>query len=104
MNWRITASALAGMLSACVNPFAIDPDNAESDARDALARNDNDLVGVCGFSCLAPGATPADEERLGVRFIEGTSDMIVWPGEAEYNDRARNYATRYNKVVLTSYD
>jgi hypothetical protein len=42
------------MLSACV-PFALIR-TMPSDARDALARNDNDLVGVCGFR--AAGATP----------------------------------------------
>lgn len=98
------AVAFATVLSACVDPFSLNPANAERDAREALARGDRHLVGVCGFSCSAPGATPLDEERLGVQMIENTGDYIRLPGEAEYNDRAREYATRYNRVILAPDD
>lgn len=101
MNWRTGFVALAAVLSGCINPFVIDPAKAVRDARDALQRGDNHLVGVCEFSCTAPGATPRDRERLSVEYIEHTSDVIVLLGQIEYNDRAREYATRYNRVILT---
>lgn len=101
---HIAIVAFAAALSACVNPFAINPANAERDANEALARGDSHLVGVCEFSCAAPGATPPDEERLGVELIENTSDDIRILGEAEYNDRAREYAMRYNTVILAPHD
>ncbi|WP_135210719.1 hypothetical protein [Vitreimonas flagellata] len=76
----------------------------QRDARAALAGGDNDLVGVCGLSCAAPGATPLDEERLGARMIENTIDYVSLPGEAEYNDRAHESAVRHNRVILAAHD
>ncbi|UPT61539.1 MAG: hypothetical protein M0D54_14105 [Hyphomonadaceae bacterium JAD_PAG50586_4] len=104
MNRLFAAIALATALSACANPLAINPADAERDAREALAGGDNHLVGVCGFSCAAPGATPLDEERLGVQMIENTSGYIRLFGEAEYNDRAREYAVRYDRVIWAPHD
>lgn len=98
----VTILALA--LSACVNPFAIDPARAEGEARQALAENDHRLVGVYGFASETPGATFEDRQRLGARFIEGTGDDLGYLGEVEYNARAREYAERYNAVILAAND
>lgn len=98
----LTASVLA--LSACVNPLAINPGRAESDARQALARGDNRLVGVYGFASETPGATFEDRERLGARFIDGTGDDLHYFGEVAFNERAREYAERYNTVILAADD
>jgi hypothetical protein len=101
---RLAVFAFALIASACAAPPAIEPQQAEGDARVSIARNDHRLVGVYGYATEVPGATPMDEERLGVRFIEGTSDMPASAAESEFNTRARQYAARYNTVILAPHD
>lgn len=104
MSFRTIIVALPPALMACVNPLAIDPGRAESDARRALEQGDHRLVGIYGFASETPGATYEDRERFGARFIEGTGDDLRYLGEVEYNARAREYAERYNAVILAAND
>jgi hypothetical protein len=63
----------------------------------ALEANDHRYLGVYGFSLAVPGVP--DSEVLGqenpVLVIPGTSD----DGEFELNERARNYAGKYNRLL-----
>lgn len=102
---RTPLIAIAALTSACIDPVGqMDASNAERDAHAALAQGDERLIGVYGFSAEAPGATPADEERHGVRFIENTSDTPSGPAEVAQNARAREYAKRYNEAILEPRD
>lgn len=74
--------------------------NAEQDANAAFARDDTRLIGVFGFSREVPGApgVSAYQDDGCVRMIEGTSDhQNTWA-----NQRAREYARRYNMQMLKS--
>jgi hypothetical protein len=74
------------------------------DARTALAHGDNRLLGVNGVTLGLPGADPDKQSSLaaqyGVRQIEGTSDALESPRHAELVKEAREYALRYNSVIL----
>jgi hypothetical protein len=84
-------------------PFiVINPNRAEADAIRALARGDHTFVGVRGYSTNAPGVPIELYHPEGIRVIKGTGDVIFWPGEDEYNDRAREYARRYNMIIVAN--
>lgn len=74
--------------------------DAEDDADAALARGDASLLGVFGYSREVPGIPEWTAHEAGtckVRMIEGTSD----DGPRALNDRARDYARRYNLRIIS---
>ena len=76
----------------------------ERDLATAWANKDTRFIGVMGYSLSLPGA-PKEISRAAimrgqVNPIEGTSDAISSPEEAEFNNLAFEYATRYNRLLL----
>jgi hypothetical protein len=83
-----------------LQPSRLIVSHAEEDADTALARGDAGLLGVFGYSREAPGAPEGTAYKAGgckVRMIEGTSD----DGSRALNDRAREYARRYNLRIIS---
>lgn len=77
--------------------------NPETEAADALGRGDHKLMGVRGYALEVPGTDlPIDEveRRFGVVEIAGTSDVYDAPGDRALNERARQYAARYNRYII----
>jgi hypothetical protein len=80
------------------------PENAEPDARSALARGDTRLLAVYGYTVEVPGVqADAEELRLkyGLRMLEGTSDSYKGDGAQRLNETARRYASAYNRIVIS---
>jgi hypothetical protein len=75
--------------------------DAQRDLFAALARGDKRFVGVYGVASEVPGVTDSRlVRRFGVRFIDGTSDVRATPESRRLNILARDYARRYNKLLL----
>lgn len=77
--------------------------HAEKDADSALARGDASLLGVFGYAREVPAGPEGaayGPGRCKVRMIEGTSD----DGPRDLNDRAREYARRYNGRIIRRAD
>jgi hypothetical protein len=90
-----------------VSMLGLNPARAERDAREAVAAGDTRLLAVAGFSLEAPGSglnIVEAENTYGVLEIEGTSDVHQWPGEGWLNERARDYAERYNLAIVTAHN
>lgn len=90
-----------------VSMLGLNPARAERDAQDAIAAGDTRLLAVAGFSLEAPGSglnIAEAENTYGVLEIEGTSDFHQWPGEGWLNERARDYAERYNRAIVGARD
>lgn len=101
------ASSCAGEAPAGreVSMFGLNPASAERDARRAMELGDFRLLAVAGFSVETPGCGVSilvARENYGVIEIEGTSDFHQWPGETWLNDRARDYAERYNCAIVSA--
>jgi hypothetical protein len=72
------------------------------DFRAALARKDYRFVGIMGYTLDIPGI---DENNVlvrngGVKVIKGTSDSIVDKEDARLQKLARDYAIKYNHLLL----
>ncbi|WP_150131379.1 hypothetical protein [Caulobacter mirabilis] len=84
---------------------SLDIAQAESDARHAASRGDYALLGIGGVGTYVPGIP--DGMRLDylspsdVRIIHGTSDMISDDEHRALQNKARNYAKRYNETMVT---
>jgi hypothetical protein len=78
---------------------ALDP---EDEAREAIARGDLRFLATCGFACLPTGidrpAARIPQDSLHI--IAGTSDAVTSEEVARLNAVAREYASRYNQVIL----
>ena len=106
---------VTGTLSPC---FAAGPsdavaqlqwlDNADPimDAHAAMAKGDNRLKAVAGFTISVPGVPSQKEneyrERYGVAVISGTSDALESKEYARLNRLAIRYAEQYNGEVIKS--
>ena len=75
-------------------------ENAESDAIAALKAGDFRLYGTYGVSVVVPEADPAGllPNGCSLKMIRGTSDAI---DDAESEFRAFEYASRYNRTILS---
>jgi len=80
-------------------------EQAESDARSAVARGDRRLLAVYGLTLEVPGLND-DVSKLrsqyGLRILGGTSDALRGEQDRRTNSNARRYATRYNLVVASA--
>lgn len=67
-------------------------------------KHDIRFVAIYGFATIVPGTDEAGDSKLirqrGVRYIEGTSDTPASPEEQRLNDKAEEYAERYNAMLL----
>jgi hypothetical protein len=72
---------------------------AERDAKDALARGDNRLVGYMGLGLIIPETPPgfqAEKCQAGIRVLPRITDT----SDISDIDNAACYASRYNRVIL----
>lgn len=82
---------------------SLDLKNAESDARSAFRKGDRRFLGVNGLYDTPPGIDLDHrdlQESNGIRYIEGTSDIILGAEYNRLNDNAHKYAEIYNQEVL----
>ena len=78
----------------------INVDKAVGDADQAVRRGDHRLYGVYGYSIEMHGAPESaawEQNRCGLKMIEGTSDANY--SEDAY-ERPREYAKRYNERII----
>jgi hypothetical protein len=73
-----------------------DPNKAVADATEAKARGERFLMGVHGYADIAPDRT---DSTLPVHYIQGTSDVMVGQGCGRLNERALEYARRFNVAM-----
>lgn len=72
----------------------------EADMRQRVAEGDLQVVGVCGYSCEAPGLDPRRPGLArGMRLIEGTGDVHFGIDDSLMQAEAVRYATRYNRAL-----
>ncbi|MEO8896298.1 MAG: hypothetical protein ABI450_10490 [Rhizomicrobium sp.] len=86
----------------------LDVKTAASDAKAALARGDKRLLAVYGFTLSVPGGPQQGDAHIwrdttGLRILDGTSDAIHGEAGRRFNDNARAYAEKYNKVMLSEH-
>jgi hypothetical protein len=82
----------------------LNPDTAEADAQAAIGRGDRRLLAVYGFTVEVPGATekvPVLREKYGLRILQGTGDAIKDPRDQALNKMARQYAKKYNQIIMS---
>jgi hypothetical protein len=80
--------------------------DSSSDAQRALTRGDFRLLAVRGYSVEAPGTDfnyGEARRRFGTLEIDGTSDDLAWPWDGYLNDRARDYAAKYNRIIVSAH-
>lgn len=78
-------------------------DDPAGDARANLAQGRARLIGVCGFSCLAPGIERGDGEGVdGIHYLEGTSDVVEGDEHARLLKQAMRYAIAYNQSLVAA--
>lgn len=78
---------------------------AENDASRALANADTRLLAFAMRGYTIPGIDPAQQQayqaKCGVRFIDGFGDVIRSDEQLEQMKLAREYAVRYNAVIIS---
>lgn len=75
-----------------------------ADVSSAVSKKDFRFVGVMGFAMIVPGVPDYAQkysDKYGVRLIENTSDCIEGPQHEELQRVAREYAEKYNRILLT---
>ena len=79
---------------------------AEADAKKAVARGDLRLLAVYVLTTEVPG-TNLDAMKLPanvkLRMLEGTSDAIKSSANRLFNENARTYAAKYNRTILAEH-
>lgn len=81
---------------------ALEQAHVEREVEKAVAQRDFRLVGIGGIGLFFPGLDSRDgrvervTSRFGYRVIEGTSDYIDSPEQAQFQTAAYEYARRYN--------
>jgi hypothetical protein len=81
----------------------LDDADAAADARRAADAKDYRLLAVRGFTIEVPGAgddVPKIEKENGIKVIPGTSDMFENEEHRRLNEKAREYAKKYNETLL----
>jgi hypothetical protein len=69
----------------------------------ALGARDFRFLGVYGYTLEVPGVPKNQTDRIsknGILPIPGTSDALVSDEHGNFNDQAREYAAKYNALLL----
>ena len=77
--------------------------NPDSTAAKAIEQDRIFFLGIMGYALIVPGVDNYYERfqnQIPVKVIEGTSDFITSEEVRTLNAKARQYALRYNAVVL----
>jgi hypothetical protein len=76
-----------------------------ADAKKALASGQHTLLAVWGVTWLIPGVSEPEKaeyrQRYGVKFIEGTGDVLYSEEHARLVRQAYSYAMAYNRHILS---
>jgi hypothetical protein len=78
-------------------------ENPEVDANQNLSNRDPRFICICGYACYTPGVEKDDlalTKKYGSRCLEGTSDVVEGDEHGKLIEAARNYAVKYNAVLL----
>ncbi len=81
----------------------VDSADAEVDASKAIAGGHPQFLGVLGYGPYVPGTQVTDSaliRKTGVRFLDGTSDMLLSDEHGRLVHAAIKYAEEYNLVLL----
>jgi len=80
--------------------------SAENDAKNAIEHNDLRLLGFAGRGTIIPGVDYSQvqdySDKCGVRFFDEFADVIKEREQLEQMKRAKEYAGKYNTVILTA--
>lgn len=76
-------------------------DDPARDARTNAAQGRRHLIGVCGFSCVAPGVGAGEIVGVdAVHHLGGTSDALENNEHARLMAQAERYAIAYNQALI----
>lgn len=73
------------------------------DLQGAISVNDLRFIGIMGYALEVPGVEHYHERYAsssGVKIVEGTSDVIYGVEHRRLIDIAREYAEKYNRLLL----
>jgi hypothetical protein len=79
--------------------------NPQMDAQAALQKNDFRFMALALRGVVIPGVDQSKslqlEMRCGVIFMQGVSDTVRGTGQLKLMQKAHEYASQYNAVILT---
>lgn len=64
-----------------------------------VAAGNLSAIGICGFSCEAPGLADSQRARIQVRTLAGTGDVIENDEHLQLMQQAGDYAQVYNRAL-----
>jgi hypothetical protein len=78
--------------------------NAEEDAKEALKRGDKRLLAMATRGLNLPGVNAELSSKAksvcGIRYLEGTTDMVQGDTHLQALKKAQKYASEYNQLIL----
>jgi hypothetical protein len=78
--------------------------NAEDDAKEYLDRGDKRLIAMATRGTNIPGVAAETISKAksvcGVRYLSGSTDVVMGETHLKLLQAAENYATDYNKIVI----
>ena len=82
--------------------------NPERDFKESMKRSDLQFIGVNGFTTYLPGVSDKHQiqymNSYGTRIIQGTADAFHSEEHAQLNEKAVEYAKKYNQLLLKHID
>jgi hypothetical protein len=86
-----------------------DTSHPDQDAKPALKRGEFALIGVYSYAYTIPGVEgyyrwSKFSGRIELKVIRGTSDAMQSNEDWKFNERARQYTGRYNRVLLKYFE
>ena len=103
-NCHSPVNARDDRLSACPGFEWLDKADPSRDLHAALQRDDRRFIGVYGLAAYTPGVPEkagALVKKCGVRYLKGTSDAYKSREHRLANERASEYARKYNEMLYT---
>ncbi len=78
--------------------------DASRDAQQAIERGDKRLLAMATRNPNMPGVPPESASKIktvcGIRYMEGSTDMVFGDVHQKLLQAAREYAVEYNKLML----
>jgi hypothetical protein len=78
-------------------------EHPEEDMKKNASHRDFRFLTVCGYTCYPPGISEVDYpliKKYGVRYMEGTSDVIEGKEHGYLIRKAIEYSENYNRTLL----
>lgn len=86
----------------CSALLSLHVENAEADAKRAITAADFHLIGLYGYGIQAPGLPEGVIAPDRTKPIDCTGDEVYSPRHERLIETARDYAIRYNRVILAA--